>query len=222
MCFSATASFVTAAATGTAGLMAISRATQLREIPLAAMGLFFATQQGVEGFLWLTLAHDPNSDPSRHLVHIFLFIALVFWPAFAPSAALLVEPDAGRARLIAPFVLTGSIVALYLFSLLFYGEQSARLAGGHIIYDMNPGPPAEAGLTYVVATACALGLSSHASIRLLAAVVFVGSLAAYWAYWDAFLSVWCFFAAAASGIILLHFERARKVRDAVVAPHGPA
>src|SRR3990172_6330198 len=118
MCFSATASFVTAAATGTAGLMAISRATEWREIPLATIPLFFATQQAVEGFLWLTLAHDLNSGSSRHLAESFLFFALVFWPAFAPPAALLVEPDAGRARLIAPFVLAGAIVAVYLLSLI--------------------------------------------------------------------------------------------------------
>jgi hypothetical protein len=33
---------------------------------------------------------------------------------------------------------------------------------------------------------------------------------AYVLYWEAFVSVWCFFAAAASAVILWHFELSRR------------
>jgi hypothetical protein len=42
--------------------------------------------------------------------------------------------------------------------------------------------------------------------------VLAGSALAYVFYWEAFVSVWCFFAAAASVVILLHFERSRRAR----------
>ena len=48
---------------------------------------------------------------------------------------------------------------------------------------------------------------------LLGAIVLCGSLFAYFMYWEAFASVWCFFAAAGSVVILVHFERTRQVEQ---------
>jgi hypothetical protein len=45
---------------------------------------------------------------------------------------------------------------------------------------------------------------------LLGAIVLCGSLSAYFMYWEAFASVWCF-AAAGSVVILVHFERVRQI-----------
>jgi hypothetical protein len=45
-------------------------------------------------------------------------------------------------------------------------------------------------------------------------VVFLGSVVSYWMYWNAFVSVWCFFAAIASGLIILHFEKERRALPA--------
>jgi hypothetical protein len=45
----------------------------------------------------------------------------------------------------------------------------------------------------------------------------VGSIVAYAFYWEAFLSVWCFFAAAGSVVILAHFEHARRTRFQLAA-----
>ena len=55
MCFSAPASFVAAAVTGAVGVAAMMRVHRREELPLAAMPLFFAVQQAIEGFLWLSL-----------------------------------------------------------------------------------------------------------------------------------------------------------------------
>ena len=49
MCFSATASFVTVAVTGTAGIVALIRVNRREDIALAATPLFFAAQQAIEG-----------------------------------------------------------------------------------------------------------------------------------------------------------------------------
>jgi uncharacterized membrane protein len=52
--------------------------------------------------------------------------------------------------------------------------------------------------------------SSRRAIIVLGAIILVGSVVAYAFYWEAFMSVWCFFAAAASVVILGHFEWARR------------
>lgn len=65
---------------------------------------------------------------------------------------------------------------------------------------------------YPVATCLAPALSSHRLLRLFALIVFVGSIAAYRSFWQAFPSVWCYFTAAASVVILFQFEQARQKR----------
>ena len=55
MCFSASASFVTAAITGAIGIVTLTRVNEPRELPFAATPLLFALQQAVEGLLWLNL-----------------------------------------------------------------------------------------------------------------------------------------------------------------------
>lgn len=83
MCFSAPASFATAVVTGVIGIVAISRTTQRRELPLALVPLIFAIQQGIEGVLWLTLPEDTPAVSFGGLVNAYLFFAQVFWPVFA-------------------------------------------------------------------------------------------------------------------------------------------
>jgi hypothetical protein len=55
-------------------------------------------------------------------------------------------------------------------------------------------------------------LSSQRTVAMLGAIVSIGSIVAWLFYAEAFVSVWYFFAAAASVVILAHFERARRRR----------
>ena len=57
-----------------------------------------------------------------------------------------------------------------------------------------------------------LTLSTRRAVAALGLLVLVGSVAAYAFYWEAFVSVWCFFAAAASLVILGHFELSHRHR----------
>jgi len=47
---------------------------------------------------------------------------------------------------------------------------------------------------------------------------FAGLVVAYAFYWEAFISVWCFFAAAASVAILCHFEWLRRSSLRIAGP----
>ena len=214
MCFSATASFATAALTGAAGLAALQRTSERREVPLASVPLFFAAQQGLEGALWITLPTAPQGTTCAVLTHTFLVFALLFWPIFAPIAALSVETDPWRRRAILACAAVGAGVALYLASVLFGSTHVALLKDGHIVYDTRPPPNGLVGIFYLIASGLAPALSSHPAVNLLSIIVVIGSLVAYVLYWEAFVSVWCFFAAAASIVILLHFERLRAARRA--------
>ncbi len=203
---------------GAAGVFAWKRTRAPREWPLASMPLFFAAQQAVEGALWLALPAGPAAPVCVALTDTFLIIALVFWPLFAPFAAWMIEDDASRRRAIAACLMAGAGVSAYLASVMLGSQHQAILQNGHIIYDSRPPPDPGIGIPYLIATGLSLALSSHRAINLLSLIVVSGSVLAWFAYWDAFVSVWCFFAAGASAVIAVHFEQART--RAVPAP-GP-
>lgn len=162
MCFSAAASFTTAALTGAVGIVCLARARDPLQWPLAAIPLFFALQQGMEGALWLTLPVAADASISTGLTLLYLLFAQTFWPVYTPIATACTEPDDRRRRLM------------------------------------------------LVCAGLPLLLSSHKVVVWLGAVVLVGCVTANLFYWAAFASVWCFFAAVASAMLLFHFEQARQ------------
>lgn len=212
MCFSATASFVTAGITGAIGIACLSRAAHPRERLLAATPLVFALQQSVEGSLWLTLPLAPNGPIATSLTYIFLLMAEVSWPVYAPLAVLLAELDDRRRRAMRLCLLIGVAVAVYLSWSLLIRPHSAAILGGHIVYVTEYPHSVLIGLAYLAATALPLMFSSQRTIVVLGAIVLAGSAAAYTFYWEAYVSIWCFFAAAASVTLLAHFEMSHRRR----------
>lgn len=216
MCFSATASFVTAGITGLVGIATLTRVDRAQEIPLAAFPLIFAAQQMAEGFLWVTLPVPSEAPVASELTQVFLVLSLVFWPAFAPLASYLAEPERARRRMILICLAAGLLVAAYYLVTVIPASPGACISGGHIQYAISQAPPV-IGALYVAATAAALIVSSMRAVSLLGWIIFAGSIASYFFYWDALISVWCFFAAGASVVLLAHFEKLRALRAAHLA-----
>jgi len=212
MCFSATASFVTAGVTGAIGIVALARANEARELPLAAAPIIFALQQGIEGLLWLTLPSAPDGPISTTLTYLFLFFAEAFWPVYAPIVVLLIEPSERRRRLMLLCLAVGIGVSTYLLWLILSRPHGAAILDGHIVYVTEYRFSHLVGFAYLAATGLPLVLSSQRAVVVLGAIVLVGCAVAYAFYWEAFVSVWCFFAAAASAVILGHFEWSRRQR----------
>ena len=210
MCFSPEASFTTAGLTGLIGVVCLMRTTTAREIPLAATPLVFGAQQAIEGGLWLNLPIAPHGPAAGVLTLAFLFFALVFWPIYAPLATWWLEPKASRRRLMLVCVAAGAAVAAYLAWRVFAAPTDAIIANRCIVYRMPGGHPLWLGVAYMTATTVPLIVSSRRVLRALGVVILAGSAIAYVFYWQSFLSVWCFFAAAASTVILAHFELARR------------
>ena len=212
MCFSPTASFVTAGLTAVVGIVALRRVNEPREVPLAATPLLFAVQQTIEGLLWLDLPIAPDGSIATGLIGLFLFFAEVFWPIYAPLAVWLAEPNEARRRLMLICLAAGVAVGGYLLQWILVHPGSAIIQEGHIVYVTAFRPSAAVAVAYLAATGLPLTLSSRPAVVALGAVVLVGTVVAFAFYWEAFVSVWCFFAAAASLVILSHFEWSRRHR----------
>jgi hypothetical protein len=217
MCFSATASFTAAVLTGALGVVAVARTRRAQDLPLALTPLFFATQQLLEGFVWLDLPMAPHGANTVALVLAYLVFAQVLWPVWAPFAILSLEPDARRRRLIWPCLLVGACVSVYLLWRLVTLGATATIQSGHIAYDTGHGNVLLVGGAYLVAVVLAPLLSSSRTVVALGAIVGLGGIAAYAAYLASFQSIWCYVAAVASGVVVAHFEVGRR-RAATFTP----
>ena len=58
--------------------------------------MLFGAQQLPESFDWLSLTHDNLACWEKPATIVFLFFAMVLWPALAPTAMWLLEPDPRR------------------------------------------------------------------------------------------------------------------------------
>jgi hypothetical protein len=188
----------------------------LKELPLAAIPLIFASQQGIEGLLWVSLPVAPSGPSSSLLTYLFLILGKVLWPVYAPLAVLIIESDQRRRILLKICLIAGVGTAVYFLGNILTNPHTASIQNTHIVYSIVPKLPDEIGLFYLIATGIAPVLSSHRIVTLFGAMVLVGSIVTYLFYWEAFTSIWCFFAAAASVVIFAHFERARRAHQSAL------
>ena len=212
MCFSAPASFAVAAGTALAGAVAIGRASERREIPLASVPLISAAQQAFEGTLWIALESESLSPWVSPLANAFMFSALVVWPMWAPLSAMLVEPNRQRRLAMALMLVVAALLAFRGVSGMWAHAYEACVARNSIAYGngLPYSPLAFAG--YVLCACAPFLLSSLRAMRLFGAMVVAGLILSAALYAYAYVSVWCFFAAAGSVTIFAHFARAGKER----------
>lgn len=115
-------------------------------------------------------------------------------------------------------VMLGFAVGLYLVWSLLSGPHRAYVEDGHLVYETGQAYPLLVGAAYLLATVLPLIVSTQRTLNTLGLVVLVGALAVYFAYPEAFLSVWCFFAAAASALLVFHFERRHRMLEGHATP----
>jgi hypothetical protein len=213
MCFSAPVSFGAAALLGVTGLASLTQVRKVTDLPLASVPLLFAAQQGIEGALWLTV--PDGRAHSALLANLFAAIALIVWPLLIPASIALVERDMAR-RLIMLMLLPASIgVAVYSAGTTLAHPYLAWPVGHTLTYvDNHPYSPSMMAI-YLLCTCVPPLLSSSRALRLFGLIVTIGLAVAMFAFFESFVSVWCFFAALAS-LTVLAFFRARTRQPAPV------
>jgi hypothetical protein len=205
MCFSATASFSAAGILTLAGVATLSKAHDPRERPLASVPLVFALQQGIEGLLWRTV--PVSHQAGRNLATGFAVLALIVWPLFIPLAIGLAEKVRKKQRLIVALMGPGLGVAGYSILDIRAHPYMAWPAPHSLVY-INDSPfPWPLMLAYLAAVCVPPLLSSSPAIRWFGMVVTVGLAVTLGFFFVSLVSVWCFFAAIASAILVGHFWR---------------
>lgn len=179
---------------------------------LATVPLLLGAHQLDEAFVWWGLEGDVPRSVGRIAMWIYLVIALVVLPLLVPLAILRLEPTARRRWSMVPFVALGAVVAIVLLVTMLRGPVTVELGAYHLSYSIGLRDGLVVVGLYVVATCGSLLLSGYKDIVIfgvanLVAVVVLAALAA-----DGFASLWCFYAALASGAISLHMRLARPHR----------
>lgn len=208
MCFSASASFIAAAALATAGAATLRLVSRPSELPFAAVPLLFGIQQFIEGLIWLSF--DGGSPVANSpLTFVYSLFSHVLWPLYVPFAVRLLEVVPWRRHALLVTQLSGIFVGLYLLYFLTRFPVTSRVLGQHIVYESPHFYQVPVMALYLIATCASSMLASHRLIRLFGLLSLVTFLAAYAIHAATLVSVWCFFAAILSFIVYVYFRQSR-------------
>ncbi len=212
MCFSASASFSASVVLLGLGALAVKSARSRRELPFAAIPLGFALQQFVEGVVWSTF--DPSSATlNAAMTYAYVMFSHILWPVYVPWTVLLLEPEGWRRGVLRMLTATGAALAAWLLFDILHGGVTSAPVGRHIEYVLSESHPLLATFLYASTTAFGLLLSSHPRARLFGALTLLAFGVTYAFYETWLISVWCYFAALLSAVVLLHFHARSSLRE---------
>lgn len=208
MCFSASVSFAAAAVLGVTGAAVLTKVRALTELPLASIPLLFAAQQAIEGFLWRTL--PVGADHTTALATLFAAIGLIVWPLLIPIAMALVEREPARRLAMLILVPAGIGVSINYAAIMLVRPYRAWPIGHTLTYVNNhPISPVMLGI-YILCACIPPLLSASRALNLFGVIVIGGLAVTFLAFYESFISVWCFFAALASLTIWKFFQDRRR------------
>ena len=217
MCFSAQASFAAAAGIAILGSLALKKTKSKTIIPFALIPLFFAFQQFLEGIVWLTI--NTNQILLYHAsMYGFLFFAGIFWPLWVPWSLYILETEQLRKKILRNTLIMGALSVTLSCISMFYTGVTAYVMDHHISYQAithhylteNWLIQAIETIIYAIATIIPFFVSSVPLTWFAGIAIATGFVVAHIFYYCAFASVWCFFAAIASGAIYYVIDRHNK------------
>jgi hypothetical protein len=204
MCFCAAASFTAGAVLTIIGVATLKSTKRKEEVFFAMIPLLFGLQQFIEGFLWLSFQYEEKLI-NVVLTYVFVLFSHVLWPVFIPFSIGHMETVPWRKKVIRGFQLTGIAVAVYLLYFIVRYPINSEIRE-HIVYVFPHFHIPPVLVLYIAATCLSALFSSQRIVMFFGVLAFVLFVVAFWFYYVAFFSVWCFFAAILSAVIFLHFQ----------------
>lgn len=204
MCFSPEASFTAGAVLAATGVVSVRASSKKAHLPFAIIPFLFSAQQFSEGALWLGLLDPEKSGLVMHFTYVFLFFAQVVWPFWVPFSMLLFEKKGTVRTILGIFTGFGIMTSVYLAYALFTFSNEASIRGHHIYYEQQYLDELVwyiAGF-YVIPILVSPFVSSHKRMNWLGVVMLITFLASLFFYRQWLVSVWCFFAAVISVLVI--------------------
>lgn len=220
MCFSATASFGASAVLGTLGVITVAKAKTKPQKIFGTIPLLFSIQQLTEGLLWVSLKNADFVGWQSFSTYTFLVFAMAVWPFWIPFTIHNLEAEEKRKRLTKVFVWIGAFVAIGVCFILFSypvkvvtpfcltcPDSATASLRDHLHYEFSI-PTLVKNLIiaftvlYIAATIITPFISTIKKMKWLGLVFLASYLFAVIFYNGFVISVWCFFAAILSFVVL--------------------
>ncbi len=204
MCFSPEASFSASAVLVVAGVIAVKEAKFTSKLAFAFIPVFCAVQQFSEGILWLALQHPQYNQWRQPATYFFLVFAQVVWPFWVPFSIYLMEKKQPAKNILMGFTLFGGVLSLFLLYRIMAYPVSATIECYHIFYDLiipiSSVIPVD--ICYLFVVLIPPFVSSAKKTSLLGIIIAVALVISELFYTKALISVWCFFAAILSVVVI--------------------
>jgi len=206
MCFSATASFTTAAILIPSGIYCLKEANQLDKQywAFAMFPFMFGLQQLLEGGVWLALMND-NANSAHAFALGFLLFSHVFWLGWVPYSSYLTESSVSLKKGFKLLSFIGVFFGLMIFVPLLFNPEwlTASMVNDSIYYkltlisDVYVQQPILTAF-YATIILVPLLLSSDRYHNILGFMILTSGILTWIFYSWVFVSVWCYFAAVIS------------------------
>ncbi len=213
MCFAPQADLVGGLVVGAIGVDAVRHVDHRPgHVALASVPLVLGAHQVVEAFVWWGLQGKVPQGVGRAALWIYLLIALVILPVYLPLAVFMLERTRSARSRIAPFVGLGAAVAVTYLIGMVRGPIAATLAPYHVEYFFGRSGASGALIAtlYVIAVCGSLLLSGHRILIMFGVANLVVLPLILLLTVDGFASLWCAYAALASGVIALYMRLGRR------------
>ena len=195
VCFSPEGDLVGGLVVTAIGIDACRRTGRFDHRLLAAFPLLLGTYQLAETFVWCGLQGVVPLSVGLAAMWIYLVVAFVVLPILVPLIIMLLEPTPRRKWRIAPFVAVVLGVSLVLLEAMLRTHPTVHLGAYHLSYTIGLHHGIAIIGLYIVATCGSLLASGFRDIA----------------------SLWCCYAALASGAIVLHMCYATSHRHTELA-----
>ena len=164
----------------------------------------FAVQQFSEGFVWLSLSNEPYAAWNQSASLVFLIFAHILWPIWIPLSVVLLEKNRWRRQILVLLLGVGFMVAMLAsYSLLAYPFGS-QVEEYHIKYNLNhpAGFAAFIGAAYGFATVFPTFVSTVPKMWAVGLPIAISFVVTKVLFPDYIISIWCFFAAIISIVVI--------------------
>lgn len=202
MCFCAEASFGAAGILAIAGLLACKNVQKKSQYMLAAVPLIFAAQQAAEGVLWVTATQAPSLWLHAIAAYVFLLCAFVIWPTWIPLAIR--NYNNRHNQLLTYLSWLGYCVSASLLIFLLTKPFAITTTHYHVQYTFGlPDMVAIiATVIYAIPVLVPFFVCGKRPCTFMGILLFFAALITWYVWYEFFTSIWCFFAALLSIVIL--------------------
>jgi len=218
MCFSAEASFAGGGILTAIGVFTAAKTRKSSLLVFASIPLLFGSQQIAEGFVWLALQNQQFLEFKSLFIYYFMVMADVIWPTIIPLSIFLMVTDKKKKKFLKYILGAGILLSLYYLVCILNFSVDASISGFHIQY--ITGFPRPLGYyvfpVYVIVTLTPFFLSEFKKIKILGIIMTISCVITGIFYTHYLVSVWCFFAAILSTMILWIVIDLRKQAKKVV------